>query len=213
MPDRRNQLASVEPEFSACHSLRSSRRLFPVVSQPWRLFRSRSVERCPSGCSPAHVCRHRAGPRPLGFVEPFGSPVTATKILAEIISSDVALLVTFNQAIAYLRCTAAVGNQASENLSPDVPLVFRKCTRARRLCTAARSCLKAFWCLGGPICRVSSLWRMEGNYSFANQSGRPEIFVKAIQFSSQRIATSKLPRCRSPPARRRVGRPQLPRLQ
>jgi hypothetical protein len=102
--------------------------------------------------------------------------------LAEIISSDVALLVTFNQAIAYLRFTAAVGNQASENLSPDVPLVFRKCTRARRLCTAARSCLKAFWCLGGPICRVSSLWRMEGNYSFANQSGRPEIFVKAIQF-------------------------------
>jgi len=103
--------------------------------------------------------------------------------LAEIISGDVALLVTFNQAIAYLRFTAAVGNQASENLSPDVPLVFRKCTRARRLCTAARSCLKAFWCLGGPICRVSSLWRMEGNYSFAHQSGRPEIFVKAIQFN------------------------------
>ena len=50
----------------------SSRRLFPVVSQPWRLFRSRSVEGCPSGCSPARVCRHRAGPRPLGFVEPFG---------------------------------------------------------------------------------------------------------------------------------------------
>jgi len=49
--------------------------------------------------------------------------------LAEIISSDVALLVTFNQAIAYLRFTAAVGDQASENLSPDVPLVFRKCTR------------------------------------------------------------------------------------
>ena len=79
---------------------------------------------------------------------------TAERILAEIISSDVALLVTFNQAIAYLRFTAAVGNQASENLSPDVPLVFHKCTRARRLCTAARSCLKAFWLPGGPICRV-----------------------------------------------------------
>jgi len=97
----------------------------------------------------------------------------------------VALLVTFNQAIAYLRFTAAVGNQASENLSPDVPLVFRKCTRARRLCTAARSCLKAFWCLGGPICRVSSLWRMEGNYSFAHQPGVPKYLSKPFNFISQ----------------------------
>src|SRR5206468_12479544 len=87
--------------------------------------------------------------------------------------------------------TAAVGDQASENLSPDVPLVFRKCTRGPAVVHRRQIMSESVLVPGRPDLPRKQPLAHGRKLFLCSPTGPSRNICQSHSISFQRIATSK----------------------